>query len=46
MTLPLIPEKYKDDKTKHGQITFKYKTKNGIYKDKSKSQAKVEEPKK
>jgi len=32
MQYPLIPEKYKEDKSKHGTLWFKYKTKNGIFK--------------
>ena len=36
MEYPLVPEKYKNDKTKHGTLSFKYKTKNGIYKEKPK----------
>lgn len=36
MTLPLIPEQYKDDKSKHGTFSFKYKSKNSIQKPKPK----------
>ena len=28
MSIPLVLEKYKNDKTKHGQLSFKYKAKN------------------
>ncbi len=42
MTLPLIPEQYKDDKSKHGELYFKYTTKNNIYK--AKPAPKKEEP--
>lgn len=41
MTIPLIPEKYKNDASKHGFISFKYQTKNNIFKEK-----KIEAPKK
>lgn len=41
MTIPLIPEKYKNDASKHGSLSFKYQTKNNIFKEK-----KVEAPKK
>lgn len=27
MKIPLIPEKYKDNKDKHGELTFKYENK-------------------
>ena len=32
MTFPLVPEKYKDDKTKHGTLSVKYKNKNSVAK--------------
>lgn len=42
MTLPLIPEQYKDDKSKHGIFSFKYKSKNSIQKPKPKEEPKKE----
>lgn len=34
MRVPLIPESHKNDKSKHGELYFKYKTQNNIYKPK------------
>lgn len=44
MTVPLIPEKYKNDASKHGFISFKYKTKNNIFKEKKVEATKKSEP--
>lgn len=44
MTVPLIPEKYKNDATKHGFISFKYKVKNNIFKEKKVEATKKSEP--
>lgn len=46
MTIPLVLEKYKNDKSNHGSLTFKYKTKNNIFKEKPKENPppKKEEP--
>lgn len=40
MSLPLVPEKYKNDKSKHGELTFKFKINNGILKAKQVAPAK------
>lgn len=40
MSLPLVPEKYKNDKSKHGELTFKFLKNNGISKAKQVAPAK------